>query len=466
MTEEIEDKLISIVIHGGFFENNSSDVLNILINYREIFKKSEIIFSISSSDFIDFSKSTESEVIAYKKNMENACRIVNEYADKIAYSYIAQPLPPVFRDGPNSHPNHLIESAKNGLALATRQFVLRVRNDLLFKNRDFIEKYIELKEKYYKEGKYTIFSSPIMISSLYTLNPYAEARLPFHFSDWFHFGKLSDIRPIWDIPLITLDFMTYYTTNYYRPGSLEKERNFFSRLAIEQYIYFTFFSYHFKDIKLDHHNDDRSIYESIQILLDNFIVTDICKLNIFYPKYRNGFNSYTDNNTRIMQESWEYLSSHRNIRPSNFLYFDQENLRHYRPKIFPLKIEVDQLFTKTGFHFGKSIVVPPEMPSGVACFGPYITLDQGIYKATVAISSLYPMNHNCKIKVSATGNEGNIVLNSEDFYFNKINKYNDQYTYLKICFRNPHKKLEKFEIVVSHEGNIDLAIDYIEISKL
>lgn len=102
MTEEIEDKLISIVLHGGFFENNSSDVLNILINYREIFKKSEIIFSISSSDFIDFSKSTEFEVIAYKKNMENACRIVNEYADKIAYSYIAQPLPPVFRDGPNS----------------------------------------------------------------------------------------------------------------------------------------------------------------------------------------------------------------------------------------------------------------------------------------------------------------------------------------------------------------------------
>lgn len=465
MTEEIEDKLISIVIHGGFFENNSSDVLNILINYREIFKKSEIIFSISSSDFIDFSKSTESEVIAYKKNMENACRIVNEYADKIAYSYIAQPLPPVFRDGPNSHPNHLIESAKNGLALATRQFVLRVRNDLLFKNRDFIEKYIELKEKYYKEGKYTIFSSPIMISSLYTLNPYAEARLPFHFSDWFHFGKLSDIRPIWDIPLITLDFITYYTTNHYRPGSLEKERNFFSRLAIEQYIYFTFFSYHFKEIKLDYHNDDRSTYESLQILLDNFIVVDVYNLNVFYPKYGNGFNPYTNNNTKIMQESWEYLVSHREINPSKLLHVARKNTRDYTPVIFPFRIEVDHLYTKTGFSFGKSLFVSPDAPPGVACFGPHMLLNKGHYTARVAVSSLYPVNNNCKIKVAATGHEGSIVLGFKNFHFNKVNGYTDQYTYLEISFNNPYDRLEKFEIVVSTEDQIDLAIDYIDILK-
>ncbi|AFN56008.1 WavE lipopolysaccharide synthesis protein [Zymomonas mobilis] len=305
-----------------------------------------------------------------------------------------------------------------------------------------------------------------MISSLYTLNPYAEARLPFHYSDWFNFGKLSDIRPIWDIPFVTLDFMTYYLSHYYRPGSLEKERNFFSRMAVEQYIYFTFFSSHFKDIRLECHNDDSSIDESIQILLDNFIVVDLFNLNVYYPKYRDGFNSYTDNNTRIMQESWQYLSYYKDTNPSNFLHYFQDNLRNYKPKIFPLKIAAEQLFSKTGFHFGKSIIVSPDAPSGVACFGPYIVLDKGVYKASVAVSSLYPMQDSLKVKVSATAEEGNIVLNSEQFYFNKADEYKNQYTYLEICFSNRSNRLEKFEIVVSYEGKVDLAIDYINIIKL
>lgn len=179
--------------------------------------------------------------------MTSFCHAVNKFADKIAYSCMAQPLPPVFRDGPKSHPNHVIESAKNGLALASREFVLRTRNDLLFKDRSFVDEYVRLSEKYFKIGKYTAFSAPVMISSLYTLNPYAEARLPFHYGDWFNFGKLSDVKAIWDVPFITLDFMTYYSTHYYKPDSLEKERNFFSRLAVEQYIYFTFFHHALKN---------------------------------------------------------------------------------------------------------------------------------------------------------------------------------------------------------------------------
>ncbi|AFN56009.1 hypothetical protein FBY51_1283 [Zymomonas mobilis] len=79
--------------------------------------------------------------------MTNFCRAISECVDKIAYSYMAQPLPPIFRDGPNSHPNHLIEAVQNGLALATREFVLRVRNDLLFKNKSFIKEYLNLEKK-------------------------------------------------------------------------------------------------------------------------------------------------------------------------------------------------------------------------------------------------------------------------------------------------------------------------------
>ena len=462
---KIENKSISIVIHGGCFESNSSEVANILINYRKEFKESEIVFSISSSDFVDFDNSDENFVSSYKKNMRNFCNIVNQCADKIAYSKMAIPLPPVYRDGARAHPNHMIESARNGLALASREFVLRTRNDLLFKDRTFVEAYINLSDKYYRKGNYTVFSAPIMIASIYTLNPFTEVRLPFHYSDWFNFGKLSDVRPIWNVPFITLDFATYYDTNYYKPGSKEKERNFFFRTAVEQYIYFSFFSSRFKKLKLDHHNDDTSIYESIEILLDNFIVVDICDLNIFYKKYSNGFEEYRDYNKRINHDSWKYLSSNENIIPEDFLSFNEETVHDYVPKIFPLKIDAQKLYTKTGFKFLKSILIPADSPPGIACFGPHITIERGFYSACVAISTLYPQENSCSIRVSATGKTGSITLSHKDYIFEKVKGRMKEYIYLDIDFENPYDHLDGFEMIIENDSRVDLAIDYINISK-
>ncbi|WP_102323784.1 WavE lipopolysaccharide synthesis family protein [Komagataeibacter saccharivorans] len=463
---KIENKSISIVIHGGCFEKNASELANILINYRKEFKESEIIFSISSSDFIDFNNSNEFSISSYKKNMTSFCYVVNKCADKIAYSHMAQSLPPVYRDGPNTHPNHMIESARNGLALASREFVLRTRNDLLFKDRSFIDKYIDLSKNYYKKGKYTVFSAPVMIASIYTLNPFAESRLPFHYSDWFNFGKLVDIRPIWDVPFITLDFATYYLNHYYKVGSMEKERNFFFRTAVEQYIYFNFFSSHFKNLRLDFHNDDRSINESIEILRDNFVVSDIYNLNVYYPKYLNGFEPCSDNNKRIKEDEWKYLSSNRGIKPSVILSFTRETMNYYTPKIFPFKIEAQQLLTKNGFHFLKHIVVPVDAPPGVACFGPHLTLEKGYYRASVAISALYPQESICIIRVSATGRTGGITLNQKDYTFNKTKEHMNKYIYLDVEFENPHDLLEGFEIVVRNDAPVDLAIDYINLVRM
>lgn len=463
---KIENKAISIVIHGGCFEKNASELANILINYRKQFKESEIIFSISSSDFIDFNNSNEYSISSFKKNMTSFCYVVNKYADKIAYSHMAQSLPPVYRDGANAHPNHMIESARNGLALASREFVLRTRNDLLFKDRSFIDKYIDLSKNYYKKGKYTVFSAPVMIASIYTLNPFTVVRLPFHYSDWFNFGKLVDIRPIWDVPFITLDFATYYCNHYYKVGSNEKERNFFFRTAVEQYIYFNFFSSHFKNLKLDFHNDDRSINESIDILLDNFVVADIYNLNVYYPKYSNGFEKYRDNNKRIIEETWKYLSLNRNIKLSDAISVTEETVHDYTPKIFPFKIEAQQLLTKTGFKFLKHILVPADAPPGVACFGPHLTLKKGSYTASVAISALYPTESICTIRVSATGRTGSITLNHKDYTFNKTKERMNKYIYLDVEFENPYDLLEGFEIVVQNDAPVDLAIDYINLVRM
>lgn len=461
----ISNNSISIVVHGALFESTSSDLINALMQYRHAFKGAEIILSISSSDFVDFSLSTEESVAAHKKSMENVCRAINEYVDKIAYGYLAQPLPPVFRDAPNCHANHMIESARNGLNLATREYVLRVRNDLVFKDRSIVDKYEELMGRFYSSGPYTVFESPVMISSLFTLNPFAGGRLPFHYSDWFNFGRLSDIKPIWDVPLVTLDFMTFYNNNYYMAGSKEKERNFFSRTAIEQYVYYNFFSSHFDGLKLDFHNDDRSAPESIQILLDNFIVSDIFHLNVFYPKYYHAHVPFVDFNLRIMQGAWEFLSLHRDIDPVSFLKVSREDLRDHTPERFPLLIEADRLHSKTGFHFGKSLVIPYDAPPGVACFGPHITLKKGSYTADIRFSALYPEGDQCVIKVSATGEVGHITLDSKDYVVQKVDGYSSDFVNLRLDFDNYIDVLKNFEIVIETDGRIDMSIDFINISE-
>lgn len=54
MISDIGENL-SIILQGGVFEKNAVEVTHIASEYRKIFPKSEIIFSISSSDFLAIS---------------------------------------------------------------------------------------------------------------------------------------------------------------------------------------------------------------------------------------------------------------------------------------------------------------------------------------------------------------------------------------------------------------------------
>ena len=464
---EIYNHDISIVIHGGCFSRNYADIANILLSYKKIFDGAEIIFSISSSDFIDFDESSETHVSSHKKEMSNFCYLVNQCADKIAYARMGHPLPPVFANGNLCNVNNLIEAAHNGLALATRKFVLRVRNDLLFKDRTFIETYKKLYHGYYRKGKRTVFDLPVMIASLYTLNSFAGTRLAFHYGDWFHFGLLSDVRPIWDIPLVTLDFMTHYRSHYAVAGSQEKERNFLSRLAVEQYIHYGFFRKKFKDIVLNCHNDGHSLDISMDILLDNFIVCDLYDLNVYFQKYNDGFEPYFDRNKRVTQESWMYLSTHPRIKPSDFLSFPKDRIGMYTPKLFPLKMGSEYFYTEIGIRFGKSIVVPHDAEPGIVCFGPYISLLKGTYCASVKFSALYPQEEFGKLSISAKYDKAKKLLACEEYEFPKTKgmyNYNEYILDIEFCVEKDI--VDNFEVVVEIFNRMDMSVDFVEINKI
>ena len=45
---------ISIILQGGVFKKDIDNVTNIAMQYRELFPSSQIIMSVSSSDFFEF----------------------------------------------------------------------------------------------------------------------------------------------------------------------------------------------------------------------------------------------------------------------------------------------------------------------------------------------------------------------------------------------------------------------------
>lgn len=458
---------ISIVLQGGIFEKNSTDVTNITTEYRKLFPDSEILLSISSSDFLDFPNSTENKLVPYKQNLKNqkfinVCNILNSLVDRFVYCDNALPLPPININHPDCNANYQIEAAKRGLKEATREFVLRVRNDFLFKDDSFIDQYLEMNGN--ARGRFSAFQERIMICSLFTINPYAVERLSFHYSDWFHFGKLADVRLLWDIPQLSLNYMTYYLNNPYLPGSTEIERHFLAKTGVEQYIAFGFFSKKFPDIQLSCHNDITSRRESIEILVDNFCILDHRKSPVYFAKYMKDFLYRPNEKICISHKNWEILAKNRNIDPEQVLSYPKEAIYKHDISSFPFVLNASDMKTKIGKSLGRDIVVPKTDTGGVVVFGPHFNLKRGTYRAFIYISSL--VCKDTEMKIRATLNHGGEVLGERDLVFKDY--HNDFLTkegFLKIelHFSCLHDVGQDFEIVVEVNRVEDMSVSRIEI---
>lgn len=455
---------LSIVLQGGIFKKNVSEVASIASEYRSLFPNSEIILSVSSTDFLDFSKSTLSSCNVSAKNQEfiSACNILNLVIDHLVFCGDALSLPPVNIKHPRCNANYQIEAAKCGLQKVTREFVLRVRNDFLFKDNSFLVQYKNMSDN--PRGKFSIFKERVMICSLFTLNPYAIERLPFHYSDWFHLGKLSDVKLLWDIPHISLNYMTYYMNNSYLPGSNELERHFLAKTAVEQYIAYGFFSKKFPDIRLLCHNDIHSRRESIDILLDNFCILDDKKTQIYFPKYMKDFSFRPNAKICISHENWDLLSKNRHIDPEEILSCNKETIFKESISSFPFILNASDMYTKIGKLLGKDLVVPQTDNGGVVMFGPHFEIGEGQYRARTYISSL--VCEKTIIKIRATLGHGREVLGEKEFLFENYNNdfsKTENFLKLDLDFVCLHSVGSDFEIVLEVDRVEDMAVSHVEI---
>ena len=192
---------LSIVMKGPWLNGNIQETALICRHWRQLFPKAEIIISVSSSDFIDFSKNTGENVLpdityaAFKIDTirKEALKTLFDSADIVIKAPDALPLPPIKNDTQSlNNVNLQIKSTKSGLKHASRKYILCIRSDLCFTSKNFISVY--KKHAYDARRNYTSFKQRILISEIFTINPLTLYRMPFHYSDWFHFGLTEDIK--------------------------------------------------------------------------------------------------------------------------------------------------------------------------------------------------------------------------------------------------------------------------------
>jgi hypothetical protein len=125
--------------------------------------------------------------------------------------------------------NRQLLTTQAGLAAVTTPYVAKLRTDCFLEHAGFLDYYLE--QRALDGGR-----ERLLASSFFTLDPSLFERLPYHISDWFHFGPTALVRAYWSAAPMSMDDAQYHETHPHSPGSSVFERRFRARCAVEQHI--------------------------------------------------------------------------------------------------------------------------------------------------------------------------------------------------------------------------------------
>ena len=291
MKSAIENNL-SIVIQGPVSCSMGSfgEFLNRLQHWRSLYPQTEIILSISQFFLPD---STGNHVdLTHTKNqfLDHAKRI----CDHVVIADYQDGLPPLKFNSRENNCNRMIAAAQAGLAVASRDFVLRTRSDSFFFNLGAL---VDDVISFHVMDK-------IVVSPFYTINPLLREKLSFHFSDWFHFGRTDAVRALWNVPYLSYADATYFEHHDHHALASNEERAFRARFSPEQWI--TMHYARKKGFKTPEFAYEKG-YEkqTLEFLRQEFFIADIDKIGFHFPKYMDGFKRYKTYKLHcVSQDDW------------------------------------------------------------------------------------------------------------------------------------------------------------------
>lgn len=314
---------LSIVVQGPLFRSNVLDTAQRLEHWRTLFPSAQIIYAVSCTDLLRGARPGRLATLTptRKHHDDGQCRAalgaVARSCDVVVLADDALPLPPFKNDsGPNNF-NLQLAAATAGLDEAHGRWCLRVRSDAVFSTRDFLRDYAA--DAVRPRGATARFAERVLISPIFSLNPYTVERMPLHFSDWFHFGRLEDVKLLWNAAPVTLADATYYQTRPHAPGSNARERQFVSRLAVEQHLAYGCFRPLVDGLELRFHNDVSCVDLAMRIWADNFAMCDLRRSHFVFDKYLSDQMETRTALQCLTRDDWCLLIERPNVRVAELL---------------------------------------------------------------------------------------------------------------------------------------------------
>lgn len=208
-----------------------------------------------------------------------------------------------FTDSRTNNANRQFQSVQAGLAACSRDYVLRLRSDQTAMSQKLVDIWQTI-EGMKIDRPYAVGRARILTSSLFSINPRFDERMPYHVSDMLQFGFKEDVQRYFSPPNIPLDVATWYERNPHQDGSYWRERLFRSRYAVEQWLCMHYLSP--GSLPLRYHNDCRpnaiELFE--ERMVDNFIIAHPRDIDLRVPRFDHASRSLYFNATCYSMSDW------------------------------------------------------------------------------------------------------------------------------------------------------------------
>jgi len=263
----INPKDISIIVQGKI---NKAEIKKCLKSIRKHLKGAEIILSTwEGSDLsgLDYDVLVESK----------------------------DPGATIFTTDGNQSYNNLnrqLLSTQEGLKKANREYILKLRSDLILTNNSFLNYFDKYQERC---DEYKLFERKIIIPTLYSRKFVIKYKtqealyMPFHPSDFFLFGLNEDIKKYFmDTKLVEEPAYSNYFKGNPELDDKRIYKNAWFQYPPEQYFAISCFNRHFPDIKMKDYSDInfRNVRQSEIAMVNNFIVLEYAQHGIYMNKYK------------------------------------------------------------------------------------------------------------------------------------------------------------------------------------
>jgi len=206
-----------------------------------------------------------------------------------------------------------IISTSEGLKKCNTEYVVKIRSDMIFYGNNlplYYERYKNL------ERNSEIFTSRVLILENGTLNPRGLYEMPYHFGDWFYFGKTKDVKKIFDINFSKKDELEnafYWKNRNFPKNNINKK--YYMRFRSETILTYFHIKKKIKNILL-HSNDISSdnIKQSEFHLVNDYLIASMRSIQLKNLKHLN--TSSLSSWVRYSHKEWMLLHN---------IFFTQDN---------------------------------------------------------------------------------------------------------------------------------------------